>query len=310
MSMHEGDNTSKTPIESCITLESHAKTTPKIAELEDVSSVTGLAIPRLRKIKKNYESNGYLILKKFFSGNEIEDYSNYYDYLWENRSRVKASIDLIDPRSGHEIKKFEDSTSCDRLGPYKINDLFLNDAKTLSVSLSPKLVTLLSWLTKGIVAQCNSLNFEFGSQQAYHFDTFYMPPPHRAQLIVASICLEDVSDNAGPLSYWPKSHLCRPWINSEGTTHARTTSDYEEAIQNFQDYALMHNLSPKTLLGKSGDVFIWHQQLFHGGHAIKDYTKTRKSLVNHYWCYPHKLLPPNYNENLFCGGLLKRDHKC
>src|SRR5258708_28100660 len=35
--------------------------------------------------------------------------------------------------------------------------------------------------------------------------------------------------------------------------------------------------------GRSGDVLIWHAQLFHGGRAIRDMARTRSSLVVHYW---------------------------
>jgi hypothetical protein len=35
--------------------------------------------------------------------------------------------------------------------------------------------------------------------------------------------------------------------------------------------------------GKSGDVFLWHAQLLHGGRPIRDMAKTRSSLVVHYW---------------------------
>lgn len=240
----------------------------------------------------------------------MDTYSDYYSYLWSNRSSVKASIDLIDPRKGHELKRFKDALISDRQGPYKLNDLFLNDQLTRSLSLSPRLTAILSWLTNGIVAQCNSLNFEFGSQQDYHFDTFYMPPPQGAQLIVSSICLEDVSEDAGPLSYWPKSHLCPPWLNPEGTTHARNPDEHDSALMHFHDYAAKQNLKPQTFLGKAGDVFIWHQQLFHGGLTINDYDRTRKSLVSHYWSYSPEDLPEEYEPVVCCGGLLRRDHKC
>ena len=34
---------------------------------------------------------------------------------------------------------------------------------------------------------------------------------------------------------------------------------------------------------EAGDVFIWHAQLYHGGSAIEDQARTRRSLVTHYF---------------------------
>ena len=43
------------------------------------------------------------------------------------------------------------------------------------------------------------------------------------------------------------------------------------------------NLKPECLYANKGDLLIWHSQLFHGGSKIVDKTKTRKSLVTHYF---------------------------
>jgi len=41
----------------------------------------------------------------------------------------------------------------------------------------------------------------------------------------------------------------------------------------------------EPFLGKAGDVLIWHEELVHGGSPIIDMTRTRMSLVTHYWGY-------------------------
>jgi ectoine hydroxylase-related dioxygenase (phytanoyl-CoA dioxygenase family) len=42
-------------------------------------------------------------------------------------------------------------------------------------------------------------------------------------------------------------------------------------------------LQPVEFLSKAGDILIWHEQLYHGGAAIRDPKRTRKSMVVHYW---------------------------
>ena len=132
---------------------------------------------------------------------------------------------------------------------------------------------------------------------------------NNSQLIVSSVCIEDVSEDAGPLSYWPKSHVCPPWLNSNGTTHTRTSSEHDAAIQYFLKYAEQNKLTPQSFKGEIGDVFIWHQQLYHGGLPIIDKKKTRRSLVNHYWSFQADELPLSYVPVNSCSGFLKRKHK-
>jgi len=45
----------------------------------------------------------------------------------------------------------------------------------------------------------------------------------------------------------------------------------------------LKQIQPERLeyLGKTGDVFVSHGQLLHGGSGIRDLTQTRKTLVTH-----------------------------
>ena len=44
-----------------------------------------------------------------------------------------------------------------------------------------------------------------------------------------------------------------------------------------------HRLVETSFEAQAGDVFIWHVQLYHGGSAIEDQARTRRSLVTHYF---------------------------
>jgi ectoine hydroxylase-related dioxygenase (phytanoyl-CoA dioxygenase family) len=43
------------------------------------------------------------------------------------------------------------------------------------------------------------------------------------------------------------------------------------------------NLSKEIFLAKKGDVLLWHANLLHGAEKQVDKTKTRKSVVFHYF---------------------------
>ena len=281
-----------------------------VLKKEDLIKNSGYSKEEIKKIKAHFYEYGFCILKSFYTKSEMQRYKAYLDGLWLNRSNINASLDLLDIENSNRCIRFKDANLEHKKSHHKLNDLFLEDIYTKQISLSERLSSFLAFITDGFVAQCNSLNFEYGSQQPYHFDTFYMPPPMEAtQLIVSSVCIEDVSEDAGPLSYWPKSHLCPPWLNDKGTTNAITSSDHDEANQHFLKYAEQNKLVPQSFIGETGDVFIWHQQLYHGGLTVIDKKKTRRSLVNHYWSFQSDKLPFNYVPVNSSSGFLQRKQK-
>jgi ectoine hydroxylase-related dioxygenase (phytanoyl-CoA dioxygenase family) len=192
-----------------------------------------------------------------------------------------------------------------RKQPYKLNDLYLTQQKIRELVVGQRLAPILRELLEGFPMVCNSLNFEFGSQQDYHFDTFYMPSPTPNKMMASWIALEDATTKNGPLSYFPGSHKIEPFLFSNGSTHA-IPSEMPEFDKYISAEIETHGLKAETLLADKGDVLIWHSQLLHGGSAIVDKTKTRKSLVTHYFTkedFPD-LEPPKVCDD---GGYMDRN---
>ncbi len=181
-----------------------------------------------------------------------------------------------------------------RGSPYKLNDLYLTQERIRELIVGERIAPILRHLLGGFPMVCNSLNFEFGSQQPHHFDTFYMPSPTPNKMVASWLALEDTTLENGPLSYYPGSHKIPPYIFSNGTTLAIV-----DEMPKFNEYITAEiekrGLTPQTLLAEKGDLLIWHSQLFHGGSEIIDKTQTRRSLVTHYFTkedFP-TLNPPN-----------------
>lgn len=186
-------------------------------------------------------------------------------------------------------------------GPIKINDLFLDEPEVRNLALSERLTKILSGLLDGAPLVCNSLNFIWGSQQPDHVDSWFMPAPVRNarerhwwqpkppepldfnnRLAVSSICLEDVHPGAGPLVYYPGSHKIPPFRFPNGGFAA--LQDGTEQCSNYvHEQIAKAGLRREEFLGKAGDVFLWHGQLVHGGSVIGEPSRTRKTLVTHYW---------------------------
>jgi ectoine hydroxylase-related dioxygenase (phytanoyl-CoA dioxygenase family) len=237
-----------------------------------------------------------LVLPRFFDARRIDQLVELVEQEWRDRVRDDNPlvIDVLEGPLADRRMYFRDVPDDAKQYPYKLNDLYLTRSEVRELALDPVLLGVLRSLMGGEPAICNSLNFERGSQQAYHFDTYYMPGPCKDGLIVTSICLEDVDPHAGPLTYYPGSHTIPPYRFSTGKLNA-----VPEEMDKATDYARRalseRDLEARDFLGRKGDVFIWHEQLYHGGRTILDASLTRRTLVTHYWRLDELVIPEGWH---------------
>jgi ectoine hydroxylase-related dioxygenase (phytanoyl-CoA dioxygenase family) len=229
-----------------------------------------------------WERDGFLILRGFMSLEDIARVKAVVDDEWTNTAANDHEVDMLTgPNAGRAFKMAQAPQGA-RREAYKLNNLFARRSEIRQVALAPELRKVCATLLDGDPLICNSLNFERGSQQDFHIDTWYMPPPVDDRMVVASIAIDDVDADNGPMAYYPGSHLIPPYRFSDG----RLNEIREESPQcraYLQREIAARGLQEVEFRGKSGDVFIWHAQLLHGGRPIRDMTKTRSSLVVHYW---------------------------
>ena len=233
--------------------------------------------------RKFWDDNGFLILKGLIPANVIADVNSDIEATIQNRTNFsQVKVDALEGALAGRRMPISEAPDEVFAKSFKLNDLYLESPIVRSAILSDSLVASLADLLGGDPIVINSLNFVRGSQQPYHFDTWYMPPPVRNTLAVSSICLEDVHPDAGPLFYYPGSHLIPPYTFSHGGIHA-VEAEMEACRAYVNKEIADRGLQTSAFLGSAGDVFIWHAQLLHGGKQIKDPARTRKSLVTHYW---------------------------
>jgi len=148
--------------------------------------------------------------------------------------------------------------------------------------------TILSTLLGKKVKLFQSINFINGSQQAAHSDSIHMTTHPLGYLIAVWIALEDMSEDNGPLFYYPGSHKL-PYVLNDDYNHGgnyfllgeAAYPKYESAIA---DVIASADLERKEFYAKKGDILIWHANLLHGGSPIKTPGTTRKSMVLHFFC--------------------------
>ncbi len=235
-------------------------------------------------LRAHWDANGYLVLPEFFDVARIDAMNAVLDDEWATRRRSDNPlvIDVLDGPLADRRMYFRDVPDEARDHPYKLNDLYLARDDVRALTLDKGLARILRELVHGDIAICNSLHFERGSQQDYHFDTYYMPGPCADGLVVTSICLEDVHADAGPVTYYPGSHEIPGYRFSHGGVNA-VPDEMSQAWTYAMEAVEARNLEAVDFLGRKGDVLIWHEQLYHGGREIRDRSRTRRSLVTHYW---------------------------
>jgi ectoine hydroxylase-related dioxygenase (phytanoyl-CoA dioxygenase family) len=233
----------------------------------------------MTNIKKNFDEQGFAILPSFYSASEIDEVVESIARRKLNRP-LNVTVDLLDTGERSLLGLLSEREIESRR--MKINDLYLDMENVRELALSERIAAVLKDLLGNAPALCNSLYFEQGSQQPAHVDAIYMTPKTNDHLIAIWVALEDAHVDAGQLEYYPGSHKIEQMIFSNGSRHF-----VPEEMPQWHSYmdrqVESHGLEKTTFFARKGDVLIWHANLLHGGGPIADPTRTRKSLVFHYF---------------------------
>ena len=151
----------------------------------------------------------------------------------------------------------------------------------------PKVLRMLSLIYRAPALPCQSLTYVFGSQQEYHQDTIHLTPFPAGYMNGVWTALEDVQPDSGELVVYPKTHrLPRIYCATVGVAKV-TDGDYNDLSARTQPAwtELMESLKPERVVyrPKAGSVLIWHENLIHGGSPRIDHSKSRRSIVCHYF---------------------------
>lgn len=225
-----------------------------------------------------WDRDGFMILRGGVTPQELARIQAVVDSEWSNPAGNDHAVDVLTgPHAGRSFRMHEVPKEVRGEG-YKLNNLFGRRSEIRQVALTPRLRATFTQLLEGEPLICNSLNFERGSQQAYHIDSWYMAPPVKDRMVAASIAVDDVDAQNGPISYYPGSHKIPPCPFAKGRDN-----EGPEGRAYLEREIAARGLKEVEFSGKAGDVFVWHSQLLHAGRPIIDPSRTRRSLVVHYW---------------------------
>jgi phytanoyl-CoA hydroxylase len=230
------------------------------------------------KQRRVWDENGYLVIDGFFDESEINAVESSLIRVWLERPANMTVDDLVTNRRIRASQVADDEL--DHL--FKVNDLYLIDPTVRRVISSERVVAAVGELLGDVPVVCNTLSLEKGSQQGSHIDTLYMTPASDFGLVATWMALEDVHQDAGPLRYFPGSHRIKPFRFSTGNVHY-IPSEMPHWFEYMDESVAQHGLEEARFLAKRGDLLIWNALLFHGGSPINDPSRTRNSLVTHFF---------------------------
>lgn len=201
--------------------------------------------------------------------------------IHERIDRIKRNLAprfAVDFDNPHSIKN--------NVGDLRVQDAWKFDADVQQVASNPGVVALLTKFYGRRAFPFQTLNFPVGTQQALHSDSIHFSSIPERFMCGVWLAMEDISPEAGPLLYLPRSHR---WpIVSNAMVGRNGWSDRggkaQEPFQNAWDALVdASGVRHETFLAKKGQALIWAANLLHGGALQTDPTKTRWSQVTHYY---------------------------
>jgi hypothetical protein len=158
----------------------------------------------------------------------------------------------------------------------RIQDAWTESEAVRSFATAPRVLSLLQTLYGRRPIPFQTLNFLRGSQQQTHSDSFHFHSFPKHFMCGVWIALEDLTENNGPLHYYPGSHLL-PDYEAFGPDRGDEFVSFIARV--IEEYGLEREQA--TL--KRGQALVWSANLLHGGDPVKEIASTRLSQVTHYF---------------------------
>jgi len=174
--------------------------------------------------------------------------------------------------------------------PVRVQDFWKISQASKDVACFPGVLELLKLLYDREPIPFQTLNFSAGSQQRGHSDTIHFSSLPAKFMCGVWVALEDITEENGPVFYYPGSQNLMEYDFSQIRTVAETPSygnykEYEDFIEKIVE---VNKLEKKAFLAKKGDLLIWSSNIIHGGSPVTRTGASRWSQVTHYFfadCY-------------------------
>lgn len=157
-----------------------------------------------------------------------------------------------------------------------------------------------------------TLNFNVGTEQDTHSDILHFSSVPERFMAGVWLAFEDINEENGALHYYPGSHRLPVYnfqsIGLKKSTYRNIGKQYGVYVDFIKNLIKRLHLKKETIAIKKGHCLIWSANLLHGGDPIKDKTRTRHTLVTHYYFEQGRYYSPLYSD-VYAGNIAWKDIK-
>ena len=177
------------------------------------------------------------------------------------------------------------------VGDKRVQDAWAYNDYVRQVAVSETVLAKLRLLYQREPIPFQTLNFPVGTQQPTHSDMVHFNSIPQRFMCGVWMAFEDITENNGPLHYYPQSHKLPFYDMIDLGVKASDNIETKKAIMayavdytNFiQEMIQALKLKKQTLTIKKGQAMIWSANLLHGGEKINTPGASRHSQVTHYY---------------------------
>jgi phytanoyl-CoA hydroxylase len=255
---------------------------PDAAEKIDRAARARKITEEERDLLEHFRAHGYLRISLDPQQEPLDELVADLDRLWSEKP-----ADLLYASAHPFLRRMSVADPAhDRRPGYRIQELHSHSRAGRRLYLHPRLHAIAALILGQHPVAIQSILFEYGSAQRLHRDPVFVQTSAPGHLVAAWIALEDVHPDSGPLLYVPGSHTFPPYQYRPGMYRFDSRILGEKEIRQEEEWRERQmeerNLKPAIFTAKKGEVLFWHAGLYHGGDAIGDPHRTRKSFVVHY----------------------------
>jgi phytanoyl-CoA hydroxylase len=235
-----------------------------------------------RAMLEHFHREGYLRLFLDPATEPLDALLADVDRLWREKPD-----DVLYGFGGPFLRRMSNANEAtERRAGSRIQEMQSHSTAARRLYLHPRLHRIARLILGEQPVAIQSIFFQYGSAQALHRDPVFVQTAEAGHLIAAWIALEDIDPRSGPLVYIPRSHRLPPYEYKPGVYRFDSRILGDEHLAAEQEW-LRHQMQTRGLkrevfTPKKGEVLFWHAGLYHGGEAITDLERTRKSFVVHY----------------------------
>lgn len=169
----------------------------------------------------------------------------------------------------------------------RLQDAWVFDDDVRAIAANPAILALLEKLYGRRAFPFQTLNFPVGSEQPPHADSVHFSSQPERFMCGVWVAMEDVTPEAGPLIYYPGSHVwpiaSNAMIGRQGWGAPRDESAQAPFEAVWEAMVAASAIAPESFLPRKGQALIWAANLLHGGGPRSHPRATRWSQVTHYY---------------------------